>query len=34
MGRGDLVAGFFAGYTNETASEEGLTVFVVDDITW
>ena len=34
MGRGDLDAGLFAGYTKETASEEGLTEFVVDDITW
>jgi len=34
MGRGDLDASLFAGYTKETASEEGLTEFVVDDITW
>ena len=34
MGRGDLSTGLFAGYTRETASEEGLTEFIVDDITW
>jgi len=34
MGRGDLSTGLFTGYTSETAVEEGLTEFVVDDITW
>ena len=34
MGRGDLSTGLFAGYTSETAVEEGLTEFVVDNITW
>jgi len=34
MGRGDLNAGLFVGYTGEIAAEEGLTEIVVDDITW
>jgi hypothetical protein len=34
MGRGDLSTGLFAGYTRETASEEGLTEFIMDDIIW
>jgi len=34
MGRGDQGPGLFAGYTKETASEEGFAEFVVDDITW
>jgi len=34
MGRSDLNTGLFIGYTSETAAEEGLTEFVVDDIIW
>jgi len=34
IGRGDLNTGLFAEYTSKTAAEEGLTEFVVDDITW
>jgi hypothetical protein len=33
-GQRDLDTSLFAGYTKETASEEGLIAFVVDDITW